>query len=50
MGHSMGGMALMALTKKYPELQEIVERVIIIDIAAKRLSEDLSFKKTKSML
>ena len=35
----MGAMALMALTKKYPELQEIVQRVILIDITAQRLED-----------
>lgn len=43
MGHSMGGLALMGLTKRYPELQEFVQRVIIIDITANMRDVDDHF-------
>ena len=36
MGHSMGGLAVMEFTKRYASLdiQQIVDRVIIVDIPA----------------
>lgn len=36
MAHSMGGMAAMRFTEKYPELQDIVDRIILIDIYCQR--------------
>lgn len=35
MGHSMGGLALMSFTQKYPQMQDLVSRVIIVDIGCK---------------
>ena len=36
MGHSMGGLAVMDFTKRYasPDIQELIDRVIIVDIPA----------------
>lgn len=50
MGHSMGGIALMAFTMKYPELQDYIDRVIIIDIPCKRLHRDPAWIRTSTML
>lgn len=32
MGHSMGAMALMTFTEKYPHMQDVIDRIILIDI------------------
>jgi len=32
MGHSMGGLAVMKFTEKYPDMQSAISRVIIIDV------------------
>jgi pimeloyl-ACP methyl ester carboxylesterase len=52
MGHSMGGLALMQYTKLYasPELQKYIDRVVIIDIPATKLSTRPAQMKTGLML
>lgn len=48
----MGGLALLEFTKRYtsPEIQKIVDRVIIIDIPATPIKHYDSFIKTGNML
>jgi pimeloyl-ACP methyl ester carboxylesterase len=50
MGHSMGAMALMAFTEKYPQMQEFVDRVILIDINCAPRKEDKGVANTGAML
>ena len=50
MGHSMGGIALMEFTRKYPEMQEFVDQVIIVDISSRKIDGDPNWNKTKTML
>jgi alpha-beta hydrolase superfamily lysophospholipase len=52
MGHSMGGMALMEFTKRYyePEIQSLIDRVIIIDIPAVSINEIDPISSTGTML
>lgn len=52
MGHSMGGMALMEFTKRYyePYTQDLIDRVIIIDIPAVRFKAQDPKNKTGEML
>lgn len=40
MGHSMGGLALMEFTKRYPQMQKYVDRVIIVDISPSKIDGD----------
>jgi pimeloyl-ACP methyl ester carboxylesterase len=52
MGHSMGGLAVMEFTKRYdePEIQEMMDRVIIVDIPAESVSSQESGRSTGDML
>ena len=50
MGHSMGGLALMEFTKKYHQIQDIIDRVIIIDVPSTELNKYASYQNTKQML
>jgi hypothetical protein len=48
----MGGMALMEFTKRYyePEIQSLIDRVIIIDIPAVSINEIDPISSTGTML
>jgi pimeloyl-ACP methyl ester carboxylesterase len=50
MGHSMGGLALMEFTKRYPQMQKYVDRVIIVDISPSKINGDPKWENTKKML
>lgn len=52
MGHSMGGMALMEFTKRYhtPSIQNLIDRIIIIDIPATSVSTKPAFRETGDMM
>jgi hypothetical protein len=46
----MGAMAAMRFTEKYPELQDIVDRIILIDINCVPDKIDTALPKTIAML
>ena len=50
MGHSMGGIALMELTRKYPEMQDFIDQIIIVDISCRKIDGDPNWNKTVNML
>ena len=50
MAHSMGAMTAMRFTEKYPELQDIVDRIILIDINCIPDKIDTALPKTIAML
>ena len=45
LGHSMGGMAILALTKHYPDLQNKISRLIIVDIPCNPLADGGSWSQ-----
>ena len=49
MGHSMGGMALMKFTEKYPEMQKFIEQIILIDIPCSSLIKRATWPAFKEM-
>jgi len=51
-GHSKGGMALMQFTKSYDshEIQEFIDRIIIIDIPTTPIEKGLHYRRTGTML
>lgn len=50
MGHSMGAIALMAFSVKYPEMQKYVDRIIIVDIPCVKMDGTASWDRTGKML
>ena len=52
MGHSMGALALMEFTKRYTDqsVQNVVQRIILIDIPSDSLTNYASFQNTGKML
>lgn len=50
MGHSMGAMALMKFTQKYPNIQDAINRVILIDIFCYPQKSDKTINTTDKML
>ena len=39
----MGGIALMEFTNKYPQMQQIIDRIIIVDISTKKIDGDINW-------
>lgn len=50
MGHSMGAIALMAFSVKYPEMQKYIDRIIIVDIPCVKMDGTASWDRTGKML
>jgi len=46
----MGAMAVMKFSEKYPELQDVIDRLIIIDMHCIPKKSNSELKNTRSML
>ena len=49
-GHSMGAMAIMRFTELYPEMQEHVDQIVLMDINCVPDKSDPALPRTLDML